>query len=363
MTTTKTQALHIGTFAGIPVKIHWTFAFLILLIGYMGFRDELSLGGFLWLFITVASLFTCVVLHEYGHALTARRYGIRTMDILLTPIGGIARLDGMPKKPIQEFFIAIAGPLVNVAIMIIALVYLFFAIDESTPELLQDLVVIDSFSELVLYLFFLNFILFSFNLIPAFPMDGGRILRSLLSLRMSKIRATRIASVTGQGLAVVFVVIALIYGQFSLGFIGAFVFIMARREYRMAVMESRIQSATAADVMRSGFTRFFDDEPIQKVMDTYRTTEEKSFLVFNRLDQLMGVIHELFLKEAPDRFQPGDPVSKLLSTRFEYIDPKATLQHIFQLMQQKGYSILPVWNEGQIIGVIDRRDVMRFIKK
>ena len=99
---TGSGALRIGTFAGIPVKIHWTFGFIFFYLGFIAIKDELSLKGIIWLFITIASLFLCVVLHEYGHALTARRYGVKTLDILLTPIGGIARLNGMPKKPIHE---------------------------------------------------------------------------------------------------------------------------------------------------------------------------------------------------------------------------------------------------------------------
>jgi Zn-dependent protease/predicted transcriptional regulator len=313
--------------------------------------------------LTIISLFTCVVLHEYGHALTARRYGIQTKDILLTPIGGIARLNGLPKKPIQEFIIAIAGPLVNVAIMLLAMVYLFFAIDSTSTELLEDLIVIDSFSELVLYLFFLNFILFAFNLIPAFPMDGGRILRSLLSLKMEKLKATRIASFTGQALAVVFVIVAFVYQQFSLGFIGVFVFIMARKEYKMAAMEARIQKASVGEIMRSGYTFFYDFDPISKALLTYNTGDEKSFIVFNQLNQVVGVIHELFLTNLDSRFAESDSIRNILSSKFEFISPEMPVIRLFHLMQESGYSILPVLANGLIVGVVDRKDVMNFIRK
>lgn len=359
---TRQQALHIGTFAGIPVKIHWTFGFIILLVTYIGVKDNLSAKGFLWLFITVASLFTCVVLHEYGHALTARRYGIKTMDILLTPIGGIARLSGMPKKPMQEFLIAIAGPLVNVVIVAITMVYLYFAIDSNAEELMEDLVIIDSFPELMLYLFFLNVVLFAFNLIPAFPMDGGRILRSLLSLRMNRLKATRIASVTGRILAGIFVIVAIYFEQITLGFIGVFVFIMAQREYSMARTESRVMKANVSDVYRSQFSLIYEYDPIQKPMTIFRQGNEKSFLVFNQLNQVIGVIHELFLENLPEHLTESNAVRSLISNRFEYIDKKMSLKDLFKIMQEKGYSIVPVWEDGKVIGVVDRRDVMRFIK-
>lgn len=358
----KTQALHIGTFAGIPVKIHWSFGFIVLLMAYIGFKDQLSAQGYLWLAVTVLSLFTCVVLHEYGHALTARRYGIKTMDILLTPIGGIARLSGMPKKPIQEFVIAIAGPLVNVAIMLVTMMYLYFAIDANSEELLEDLIIIDSFPELMLYLFFLNSILFAFNLIPAFPMDGGRILRSLLSLRMSKLKATRIASVIGRIFAVLFLGLAIYMEQITLGFIAIFVFIMAQREYKMAAVEAKVESSRVDDVFRQQFTTIYDFDPISKPMAIANEGKEKSFLVYDQFNHIVGVIHEIFLTNLPQHVKDSDAVRNILSHRFEFVDRHLPLQSLFQLMQEKGYSILPVWEKDQVIGVVDRRDVMSFIK-
>jgi Zn-dependent protease len=356
------QSFHIGTFAGIPVKIHWTFGFTVILIMYIGFQDQLSLHGYFWLAMTVISLFTCVVLHEYGHALTARKYGIKTTDILLTPIGGIARLRGMPQKPIQEFLIAIAGPLVNVALMLISGLYLYFAIDQTSSELLEDLIIIDSFSELVVYLFFLNFMLFAFNLVPAFPMDGGRILRSLLSLKMERIKATRIASITGRVIAVVFVIIAIVYRQFSLGFIGVFVFIMAQREFKMVEIEDRIKKAKVGQIMRTDYSLFYGIQSIQDVMDKYKEGKEGSFIVFNHMNQVEGVIHEYFLKNLPDDFHGSDSIRKILSVRFEFVTPDLSLDSLFKIMQEKGYSIVPVIFNDKIIGVVDRQDVMSYVK-
>lgn len=362
MSNSTSRSLHVGTFAGIPVKIHWTFGFLVLFFLYIGYQDKLTLSGFLWLGVTVVSLFTCVVLHEYGHALTARRFGIRTADILLTPIGGIARLKGMPKKPMQEFLIAIAGPLVNIFLMIVAGVYLFFTIDVNSGELLENLIIIDSFPELVLYLFFLNFVLFAFNLIPAFPMDGGRILRSLLSLKMDRKKATMIASVTGRILAVIFIILAVIYNQFSLGFIGVFVFIMAQKEYKVVKMEDAIEKATARSILRVNYNYFLSTDPISKALELFKAGNEKSFLVLNPFHQVEGVLHELFLSNIPSNIDTADPIRQITSPRFELIHPGLSLKQLFDLMQNKGYSILPVVENGSIIGVVDRKDVMNFIK-
>lgn len=362
MNKAKTQSLLIGTFAGIPVKIHWSFGFILILIAYVGIQNQLSTKGFIWLGITVFSLFTCVVLHEYGHALAARRFGVRTKDILLTPIGGIARLNGMPKKPIQEFLIAIAGPAVNVALMILAAIYLYFAISDSDSSLLEDLIIVDNFSELVVYLFFLNFVLFAFNLVPAFPMDGGRILRSLLSMKMSRLKATQIASVVGRIFAVIFVVIAIYFKQFSLGFIGVFVFIMAGREFRMIKVEEKIRNAKVKDVLRKDYTVIYNYDPIQKLLEVFNNQKEKSFLVFNQFHQVEGVIHEYFLKNYHKQELNREFVYEVMTRKFEYVDNEYPLESLFHLMQNNGYSILPVHQNGVVIGVVDRRDLMAFIK-
>src|SRR5437660_7992016 len=189
----------IGRIAGIDLYVHMTF---LILLGWVGLsyylarhsaRDALSGIGF------ILALFGIVVLHELGHALTARRFGITTRDITLLPIGGVARLERIPDQPKQELLIAIAGPLVNVAIAAI----LFFILNvRGTFSDLSDLS--NLHVGMTAKLMLVNVFLVVFNLIPAFPMDGGRILRALLAMRMNYARATRIAATVGQGLAFVF---------------------------------------------------------------------------------------------------------------------------------------------------------------
>ena len=152
--------------------------------------------------LVVLTMFVCVVLHEYGHALTGRKFGVKTVDILVSPIGGLARMNKMPEKPIHEFYISIAGPLVNLVIgsFILLVFYLYngkYSLDLNSFDL-------DKPAEFIRILAPINLTLFLFNLIPAFPMDGGRILRSLLASRIGKVKATRIASTVGKVLAVGF---------------------------------------------------------------------------------------------------------------------------------------------------------------
>ncbi|MGZ9167216.1 MAG: site-2 protease family protein, partial [Anaerolineales bacterium] len=209
----------VGTFAGIDVFVHATF---LLLIGWIGYSHWLQYGtlakvaeGILFILV----LFLCVVLHEYGHALTARRYGVKTRDITLYPIGGVARLERMPDKPIEELWVALMGPAVNVVIAAVLFVYLFLS--QGLVPMTDLTVASGSFVARVMAV---NISLVLFNLIPAFPMDGGRVLRALLAMRMDYVRATQIAANVGQGLAFLFGLFGLFNNPFLL-FIAFFVWI------------------------------------------------------------------------------------------------------------------------------------------
>lgn len=215
--------------AGIDLKIHLTFLIFLLWIGstYLARGGaEFAIQGMLFIIL----LFACVLLHELGHALTAKAFGIHTTDITLLPIGGIARLERIPNEPKQELLIAIAGPMVNVVIAVLLIFYLgqraavsdFDDINTPRVAMLSKLASV-------------NIGLVLFNLIPAFPMDGGRILRSILAMRMNYLRATEIAASVGQSLAIVLGIIGLFYNSF-LVFIAFFVFMGAQQEAAMARM-------------------------------------------------------------------------------------------------------------------------------
>ncbi|MBC7884468.1 MAG: site-2 protease family protein [Saprospiraceae bacterium] len=220
---------HLGTYWKIPVKVHWTFGLLVLFVSYTAFTNGLKLWQGVGFVSYIFVLFFCVVLHEYGHALTARKFGVKTKDIILSPIGGLARLESMPEKPMQEFFIAIAGPTVNLVIGLILAIILFFTSGEIFPNVTDFK--FDEPVEFIRYVTLMNFALFLFNLIPAFPMDGGRIVRSLLSLKLGRVAATGIASGIGRILAVAFIIYGVFNQQLTLSLIGLFIFMMAGKEY------------------------------------------------------------------------------------------------------------------------------------
>ena len=213
----------VASVAGTEVRIHLTFLLFVAWIGFSYYQVE-GLPGAVQGVLFILSLFACVLLHEFGHAFAARGFGIATPDITLLPIGGVARLARIPDKPWQELVVAVAGPLVNVVIA----AALIFVVHRSAE--LEHLQYLESPRvELLSKLASVNVMLVLFNLIPAFPMDGGRILRALLAMAMPYSQATQVAAWIGQGLAVVFAIFGL-FGNPLLIFIAFFIFAGAQQE-------------------------------------------------------------------------------------------------------------------------------------
>jgi Zn-dependent protease len=233
-------SLRVGKIAGIQLYLHWTFLILLGLVFFSDLGKGVGFPGATQAVIFVIALFACIVLHELGHALAARRYGIPTRDITLLPIGGIARMERMPREPRQELWVAIAGPLVNVGISAV-LILALLAIHYTRVKFLVSQEVF------LLLLLRANLFLIVFNLLPAFPMDGGRVLRALLARRMDYVRATRIAARIGQVMAVLFVIVG-IYSIFEprlspmLTLIGVFIFFGARNEAHIAEVGRNIEA-------------------------------------------------------------------------------------------------------------------------
>src|ERR1051326_20064 len=201
------QSLRLATISGIKVSVHWTFLLLILWVIVSTYIRTKNMNNSMMMVIFILALFVCVVLHEFGHALTAKSFGIKTRSIVLLPIGGVAQIEELPEKPSQELWIAFAGPAVNVVIA--GILYALMYILRLTPTLSEPLTL--NQSNFMFYLFSANFALALFNLIPAFPMDGGRVLRAILSFSMNRDKATQISTFIGQVAAVAFVFLGLFY--------------------------------------------------------------------------------------------------------------------------------------------------------
>lgn len=212
------KSWRIGTLSGITVNVHGTF---LLLLGFIVISGLVSGGaGYAALeLITLLTVFGVVVLHEFGHAMAARHFGIGTRDITLYPIGGVARLERMPERPLQELAIAVAGPAVNIALALLSLVVLTIPMNQMATFVLQRFLTV-------------NIALAVFNLLPAFPMDGGRVLRAFLAMKHEYLKATQIAAKVGRFMAVGLGILALVVGYPMLAVIAVFIWIAGSSEER-----------------------------------------------------------------------------------------------------------------------------------
>jgi Zn-dependent protease/predicted transcriptional regulator len=317
----------------------------------------------LWFSAYVFALFLCVVLHEYGHAFAAKKYGVRTRDIILSPIGGVARLEQLPEKPKHEMIIAFAGPAVNVIIAVIVGLISLFVLDGSILESDFDILRIKGLNEFLVFLLALNVMLFVFNLVPAFPMDGGRVLRSGLAMKMGRVKATRIASMVGRVLAIGFVIFGLYNNMFVLAFIGIFIFTSATAEYQYTKINSKLEEFNVADIMRTEFTRLHIGDLFEKPIELYKRNMESNFLVFDSLGYIAGSLPEAFIRDKM-KTEDGarDQVSSLMSPKTDSVKPQASLKEVYELMNKKGLAIVAVFEEDELVGVVDRAGLKRALQ-
>lgn len=348
------RALTIGVFWGIPVRIHWSFGFIILIISYTAMSAGLSLRDSFGYLLFVMLLFCFVVMHEYGHALSAKYYGIKTKDIIISPIGGVARLESLPKKSLHELIIALAGPAVNIVLAVVLSVITVIFGNFDLSFIGEKAFVFDSWTELVKYLILMNVALFVFNLIPAFPMDGGRVLRALLSMWIGRLKGTRIAAGVGQFLAIVFSGIGIYYGHIILAFIGVFIFVAAATEARQVKVTEFLQKATVKDIMRNQFTPIFVNENFARAISLLMRNVEKNFLVFNDEHQVIGSLPEIFIRDVIKKQTDDMTIGEFFSERIDFVDKEMPLIDLFNLMNTKGLAIAVVEENGDIIGVVDR---------
>ena len=356
-------SIRIITIAKIPVYLHWSFALSLLYVPYFGNSNGMSWQSTVLVGILFLALFACVLMHEFGHALVARRYGVETKDIILSPLGGIARLNRLPEKPFHEFLVAAAGPLVNLVIALVLssyfLIYDFSELFTNVKGLNQ---LFSSWIYLTPMLIILNVFLLLFNLLPAFPMDGGRIFRSLLAIRLGKERATRYASWLAQVMAIGFFFFAFYHNDIILGLVGVFVFFMASYEYKVVKMDSMLAGHLVAEIMHGEFTKIHPSTEISLLIDLLKKGIEKNFLVLDTEDnKVVGVLKEEDLLKAIKDKKEMALVEKYQSINLGKLKKADTLQIAFRQMQEQGTNIFPVYEEDQLVGVVTMRMITNFL--
>lgn len=350
----RSWSLRAGRFFGIDVFIHWTFWILIvwILLMHVGGGHGLSqaFSGVLFVF----ALFLCVVLHEFGHALVARRFGVTTKDITLYPIGGIASLESIPEKPGQELLVGLAGPVVNLIIAALLWAYL------SSTGQLADLDVTRMSHDMAQFpflanLFYANIILALFNLVPAFPMDGGRVLRGVLSFFVDKVNATRVAAGLGQFLAIVFVFLGFFY-NFWLVFIGLFIFLGASREAAHESMKSALAGLTVRDALMTRFTLLAPSDTLGRAVDALLNSQESEFVVADQ-GKPVGILRKNDIIRGLSEQGKDARVSAFMNTDFVIAGPQMKLQDLFQSLSTKAGGAAVVVENDSLTGLIDLENI------
>ena len=345
----------LGTFAGIDVFVHATFILLIGWVGYSHWLERQNWADVLSGVLFIIALFLCVVLHEYGHALTARRYGIRTRDITLYPIGGVARLERMPEKPIEELWVALMGPAVNVVIA--AVLYAYMVLTNSLVPL-SELTV--SSGNFIARLLLVNISLVLFNLIPAFPMDGGRVLRALLAMRMDFVRATQIAANIGQGLAYVFGFIGLFSNPFLL-FIAFFVWIGASQEAGAVQVRNTIGGIPVTRAMITDFKTLSPQDKLSRVVELILAGSQHDFPVVDANAEIVGILERDAFMKALTEHGPSAPVVDFIRRDLRQVDSFEMLELALNRLQESGARTLPVTHGGQLVGLITMENITEYL--
>jgi len=350
---------HIARIAGIDVYIHATFLILIgwILMVYWAHGSspvQTAIG------VTfVLALFLCVVLHEFGHALTARRYGIHTRDITLLPIGGVARLERIPRVPYQELLVALAGPAVNLVIAAV----LFAALAITRHSMADaDVELIGSGSNPVASMMKINVMLAVFNMLPAFPMDGGRVLRALLAMWIPRVRATRIASVLGQAMAILFGIWGL-FGQPFMLFIALFVFMGAMQEYQTTRFEAAVEGLRVHDAMMTSFRTLLSNDPLSRAVSLLLQSSQHDFPVLDGEFNVVGILLRQDLIAALSKDGGSQlPVSSAMRKVEISAKPDEALEPVFERMQSSQLPVLPVFGaEGRLVGLVTMENVAEVV--
>ena len=344
----------LGTFAGIDVFIHATF---LLIVGWYGLTYWLESRSFAAVIEGIAFillLFLAVTLHEYGHALTARKFGIKTRDITLYPIGGVARLERMPEKPIQELWVALAGPAVNVVIALGLFGYLI--ITNAFVPLSQLTLTTGSFVE---RLMLVNVSLVLFNLIPAFPMDGGRVLRAILAMNMDYVKATSIAATVGQGAALLFGLAGL-FGNPMLLFIAFFVWMGAAQEASMVQMKNALGGIPVRNAMLTDYEVLSPRDPLSRVAQLILAGSQHDFPVVDS-GRVLGVVTRDDFLAALTRDGQNVVVSTVMRGDLPAIDSYEMVEMALMRIQESGVPVLPVTHAGQLVGIVTTENITEYL--
>ncbi|GAB4577404.1 MAG: site-2 protease family protein [Anaerolineales bacterium] len=354
------SSFRIATVAGIPIRVHITFFLILLLAAYQWFVITDTLNGAVFGAALMALLFVCVTLHELGHSLVARVYGIPVRQIILLPLGGIAQITKNPEKPLHELLIAIAGPLVNVVIAVLLLAGLGFTV---SPQLLTGHGLLPaesgqtpSLNTALFWLLAANVSLVVFNLIPAFPLDGGRALRALIAMFTGYPRATRLASAIGQFIAVFLGLYSVLIGHFILTLVAVFIFFGAGQETSEAEAKTVLDTLRVGDAYNKHALTLAVGDRVSRVVDYLLTSYQPDFAVLQGRNPIGIVTRNDVL--AALAMHTGDTfVTEMMHREFLKVDAAQSLDEVRRTMAEQNTRIAAVYDGANYLGLVSMEDI------
>lgn len=342
------QSLKIFTVFGIPIKLHISFLFLMLIIYIFAFLNVVP-GLNILMAVLITLLFVTVVIHELSHSYVAQRYGVTIKDIVLLPIGGVSSMEDIPSDPGQEFRIAVAGPAVNFAIAAAGYAVVF-ALGNFMPT---------DISSTIYYFSLLNLVLGAFNLLPAFPMDGGRVLRAYLAGRMSYVRATELAATVGKQLAILMAITGIFFNIFLI-LIGIFIYIGAEQEYRSILMSTLLEGVTVQDIMTRNVKTLKPTTSINETLDLMFREKHMGYPVTDE-KQLLGIVTFHDLSKIPENMK-NSPVDGIMTRKLVVSHPAEQVFESLKKLNKHGIGRLPVVDNDELVGIVSKTDVMRSLE-
>ncbi len=348
-------SINLFSVAGTAVRIHVTFFLLLAFYAVLGWNAG-GAPAAIDLVIFIVLLFVCVVLHEFGHVFAARAYGIRTSDVTLLPIGGVASLERMPEKPGQEIVVALAGPVVNLVIALALAFVLGASLDLNQMAQLEEVK-----TSLIGRVAAANVALCVFNLIPAFPMDGGRVLRALLAIRLGYTRATRVAATVGQGLAFVFALLGLL-GNPMLILIAVFIFLAASGEAGYVQAREYTRGYLASHAMITAYQTLGPTAVADDAAALLLRTTQQEFPVVDGAGVMRGVLTRDALITALQKSGGTTPVLDIMDREIPTVPENACLDNVFERLQRSAARLVGVVDpSGRLVGYITAENLSELI--
>jgi Zn-dependent protease len=348
-------SFHLVRIAGIDVRIHLTFFLLLAWIGFIYYRTggmPAAIDGIVFVLL----IFLLVVLHEFGHALAARRYGIGTRDITLLPIGGLARLERMPDKPAEEVVVALAGPAVNVALAVVLALFIGLTGGVPDPHMMEQTHV-----PLALRLFVVNVWLVLFNMIPAFPMDGGRVLRAILAMRMNYARATQLAASVGQAIAFIFFILGLWWNPMLL-LIAVFIYFGASSEAALAQMKNVSKDLRVSAAMVTQFQTLPLHATLNEAAEALLRTSQHEFPITDETGKVHGILTRDEMIAGLRKSGAETPVTDVMRADIPAVPESMLFDRAFALMQECRCPALPVLDSAsRLVGLFTPENVGEMI--